>query len=509
MYPPLLLFLSFFLASNALPNGSSPVISEGISSRSRRGSNTEELTEASEWLAARGIRGLCHPTSEEYAPAFPKCLALAPSYEQSRKLGGDDYYRYQDDNINIDEDDANIVYQEPPRTKWSYIFNGSMTFACVVLGALASGLTVGLLSLDPLLLVIKMRAGETEQEKHQAGELLPLVKQHHRLLVTLLLLNTIAGEALPVFLQSMVPDAVAILISVVLVLVFGEILPTALFTGPNQIQIASRLAPMVRCLMFLLFPITHPIARLLDRIMMDEDHQGDEELAPSSAMYNRGELAALIRVQYEERLVAKQRRKHNRKSSLSSMPDMEQSDINIPTDLRAMKYDFIRSTPSIDNDEVVIVEGALQMRTKKAMDIFVSFRKVFCIPCDMTLDETNIFTIYASGYSRVPVYVDNDRRLVKGILMTRQLMVVKQPKGDGEAPCNVSDMNLHVPQCVGPETNLVDLVNLFQTGGCAVRAGHMALVCARPDVANVALEKDEAVPEEAGLMGYVVYRVAV
>jgi hypothetical protein len=49
----------------------------------------------------------------------------------------------------------------------------------------------------------------------------------------------------------------------------------------------------------------------------------------------------------------------------------------------------------------------------------------------------------------------------------------------------------------------VDLINLFQTGGRAGRVGHMALVCARPDIGNAALENDEPLPNEAGLMGYV------
>ena len=151
-----------------------------------------------------------------------------------------------------------------------------------------------------------------------------------------------------------------------------------------------------------------------------------------------------------------------------------------------------------DGDEVMIMEGALQLKTKKAVDIYLSFHKVFCIASDMVLDDSNIFKIYASGYSRVPVYVNGDRRRVKGILLTRQLMVVKNP---AQSNMVVSDLQLHVPQCVAPTTNLVALVNLFQTGGSAIRAGHMALVCARPDIANDALSLGDAIPEEAGLMG--------
>lgn len=152
------------------------------------------------------------------------------------------------------------------------------------------------------------------------------------------------------------------------------------------------------------------------------------------------------------------------------------------------------------------MEGALQMKTKTAMDIHLSYHKVFCIAADTPLDDTNIFTIYASGYSRVPVFVDNDRRRVKGILLTRQLMVVKknnQSGGHFQEHQIVSDLNIHIPRCVAPHTNMIELVNLFQTGGSAVRAGHMALVCARPDIANAALDQGQAIPEKAGVMGQI------
>jgi metal transporter CNNM len=117
---------------------------------------------------------------------------------------------------------------------------------------------------------------------------------------------------------------------------------------------------------------------------------------------------------------------------------------------------------------------------------------------DTMLDETGVVNIYSSGYSRVPVFEGGDSKRIKGILLTRQLIVVNT---NDAMP--VSRMPLYIPQCVAPDENLVDLINLFQTGGRAGRVGHMALVCARPDIGNAALENDEPLPNEAGLMGYV------
>ena len=73
---------------------------------------------------------------------------------------------------------------------------------------------MGLLSLDELMLLIKQRAGATEKERKAAGRLLPIVRQHHLLLVSLLLMNAMANEALPLFLDKIVPGYLAVILSV-------------------------------------------------------------------------------------------------------------------------------------------------------------------------------------------------------------------------------------------------------------------------------------------------------
>ena len=51
---------------------------------------------------------------------------------------------------------------------------------------------------------------------------MPLVERHHLLLVTLLMGNALAMEALPIFLDRLVPSWAAVLLSVTAVLIFGE-----------------------------------------------------------------------------------------------------------------------------------------------------------------------------------------------------------------------------------------------------------------------------------------------
>ena len=82
-----------------------------------------------------------------------------------------------------------------------------------------SGLTMGLLSLDIMSLEVFKRGGKPKEQKY-ANRIIHLVKQHHLLLVTLLLANAIAVESMPILLDKVTHEIVAIAISVISVLIF-------------------------------------------------------------------------------------------------------------------------------------------------------------------------------------------------------------------------------------------------------------------------------------------------
>lgn len=422
---------------------------------------------------------------------------------------------------------------EPPD---STLVNFIGATACVCMAALAAGLTLGMLGLDPLLLLIKERASDSATERSRAKHLLPLVRQHHRLLVTLVLMNSIANEALPIFLEALVPPSVAVLLSVTLVLFFGEIIPSAVFTGPNQLAIASALVPVVRVALFILTPLAWPIAKLLDCVLNSDEE--DEQNA-----YKRGELSALVRIQYEDRLASKRKRKkerqqhrhthqpllgddtvgsldfseppvanQERKQSLKAMKSqmshhtdtVRSSQSDNVTDSSHPQYEQgsgnLQRSDSLHGDEVIMIEGALQMKTKVALDVYTPLRQVFAVPDTLKLSEKAMVQIYASGYSRVPVYHPNpdkakDKTAIIGILMTKQLIVLN---ASDARP--ITSMPLYKPFCVSPQTTLVEMVNLFQNPR-VLKGGHLALVCARPREGNLALMSGQALPERAGFMG--------
>ena len=92
---------------------------------------------------------------------------------------------------------------------------------CCALSGVASGLTMGLLSLDTTSLKVLQQGGKPKEKKY-ASRIIGVVKNHHLLLVTLLLANAAAAETMPIFLGKITSEVVAILISVTAVLLFGE-----------------------------------------------------------------------------------------------------------------------------------------------------------------------------------------------------------------------------------------------------------------------------------------------
>jgi len=434
----------------------------------------DQVTAAVRLLQSIGIEGLCHST-DEYE-SLPLCSTA-------------------DDTI------SSVQFTPfPPdegKDDFFYIKNTMASIFCVFSVAVVSGLFLGFMTLDEMDLHITMRASLDDEEKEQAATVLPVVQQYHRLLVTLLILDTIAYETLPLFLDVLVPTWVAILLSVTLILVFGEIIPSAICTGPHQLFLASKMTPMVNFFMFILYPLAGPLGKLLDVLVSDEEEG-----------YNRTELSALVRIQYEERIATKVQRK-NRFGKLETWKALKK-DIMEAVEARAEnkgvggafpEIPFTEQlSPPLHHSEVIMVEGALNLKTKVAMDVYTPMRKIFALPEDFILDKDNIMRIYSQGYSRIPVFrknleYDHDQSAVLGYVFTRNLIAL-----DWDDEREVSTLPIQRPLCVSPRMNLVNLLKVLQTGG-----SHMVFVCARPDIATKALESEEhqPIPPEAGFMGLV------
>lgn len=107
-------------------------------------------------------------------------------------------------------------------------------FLLTCFAGLMSGLTVGYNGLN----MIEINAIQDSEvspgddnfaqllkQKRKIKKIKSVLDRKHLLLVTLLLANAVAMEALPLFLDAIVPAAAAIILSTTAVLIFGEVLP--------------------------------------------------------------------------------------------------------------------------------------------------------------------------------------------------------------------------------------------------------------------------------------------
>jgi len=95
--------------------------------------------------------------------------------------------------------DSSSCGEEDNDNTWILTINILGSLFCISFMALASGLFLGFMTLDPLSLRIKIRASVDTEEREYCTKLLPVVENQHRLLVTLLIVDAIAYEALPLF----------------------------------------------------------------------------------------------------------------------------------------------------------------------------------------------------------------------------------------------------------------------------------------------------------------------
>nr|PIL96993.1 CBS domain-containing protein [Toxoplasma gondii COUG] len=174
---------------------------------------------------------------------------------------------------------------------WRTVY-AAVTVGLIGVAGLASGLTTGYMAFDELQLLVLQETG-SPRARQQAETVYRIVQgNRHQLLVTLLLCNSLAMEALPLFLDRLLTPVLAVLISVTAILFVGEILPQALCTGKYQLPIAAALAPTVRLLIIVFAPIVYPTSKLLDRFVRTEHR---------THLYARSHLKALIGLHQKDR----------------------------------------------------------------------------------------------------------------------------------------------------------------------------------------------------------------
>lgn len=283
----------------------------------------------------------------------------------------------------------------------------------VLFAGLMSGLTLGLMSMSLVDLEVLARSGTTKDRQY-AAKILPVVKNQHLLLCTLLICNAASMEALPIFLDSLVTAWGAILISVTLILLFGEIIPQSVCSRYG-LAIGATVAPFVRVLVWICYPVAFPISKLLD-FLLGHGHV---------ALFRRAELKTLVDF-------------HGNEAGKGG---------------------------ELTHDETTIIAGALELSEKTARDAMTPISETFAIDINANLDRNLMNLILEKGHSRVPVYYEQPTNII-GLVLVKNLLTIHPQE---EVPVKSVTIR-RIPRV--PETlPLYDILNEFQKGH-----SHMAVV---------------------------------
>ncbi|ESQ56214.1 hypothetical protein EUTSA_v10025003mg [Eutrema salsugineum] len=299
----------------------------------------------------------------------------------------------------------------PFGSPWWFIYAGVSCFL-VLFAGIMSGLTLGLMSLGLVELEILQRSG-TPNEKKQASAIFPVVQKQHQLLVTLLLCNAVAMEGLPIYLDKLFNEYVAIILSVTFVLAFGEVIPQAICTRYG-LAVGANFVWLVRILMILCYPIAFPIGKVLDLVLGHND-----------ALFRRAQLKALVSI-------------HSQEAGKGG---------------------------ELTHDETTIISGALDLTEKTAQEAMTPIESTFSLDVNSKLDWEAMGKILARGHSRVPVYSGNPKNVI-GLLLVKSLLTVRP-----ETETLVSAVCIRRIPRVPADMPLYDILNEFQKG-----SSHMAAV---------------------------------
>ncbi len=264
--------------------------------------------------------------------------------------------------------------------------------------AVCSGLNVALMSLDIGELRRKRKLGNARAKK-----VLPFRENTHLSLAAILLTNVAAVSATSLVLESVLFGLFAGIITTILTVIFGEIFPQALFSR-EALRYTAQFTPALRLMIVLTYPVSKPLQTLLDRLFEQRRAQ----------LHTRHELGILI----------------------SEHIGQQESEL--------------------DDDEVEIIRGALQLSEKRVSDIMMPIETVFWLTPDTRLTAEKVTEIKEIGRSRIPIFNEHLTRSY-GVLLMKDLVDIDFDEND----YTVSELGLHPVQLVGSRTALDTLLRRF------------------------------------------------
>jgi len=277
----------------------------------------------------------------------------------------------------------------------------------ILFSGLFSGLTLGLLKLSKSELQRKINIGDK-----RAKNVYSIRKNGSLLLTTLLLGNVLVNSILSVFLSSVGTGIMAVILSTVLITIFGEILPQATISR-YALGFGSRTVWLVKFFIGLFYIVAKPISLGIDLLLGEE---GKHTL-------KKRELAEIVKEQ--------------------------EDNLESP----------------IDEDEERIMLGALSFSDKCAKNIMTPKSVVFSLKDDKILDKKTLLKIKNKGFSRVPIYSNNNDH-VTSVLYAKNLIDI-----DNNSKKKINDLSTNSLLRVDESIKLDKLFNVF-----IKRKKHIAII---------------------------------
>ncbi len=231
----------------------------------------------------------------------------------------------------------------------------------LVLSGLFSGLNIGLMMARPDDLRRKARQGDKI-----AARVYRYRKDGYYLIFCILLGNVGVNTAMSILLGNMTNGVVGGLIATLLITMFGEILPQAIFSQRGY-RFVRYFFWLLDVIYVLFWPLAQPMSKLLNRWLGKETPQ----------LYSHQELEEII---------------HEH---------------------------AVRSDSPVDYDESRIAAGALQFSKKTAGDLVTPMSEVFVVDLDDELDATLLAQIKHAGHSRIPVRSEGE---LVGVLYVKDVV---------------------------------------------------------------------------------------
>ncbi|KAJ4435862.1 hypothetical protein ANN_18482 [Periplaneta americana] len=219
----------------------------------------------------------------------------------------------------------------------------------------------------------------TADEKRYVDAILPIRKNGNQLLCTLVLANVLCNSTYTVILDSLTNGLVAIVLATCSIVVLAEILPQAVCTHYGLL-IGAKTIYITRFFMILMFPLAYPIGHLLTWLL-----GGDV-----GVVYTRDHFMAMLKVAVE-------------------------------------------NGEQVSPNEVNIISGAFDMKTKTVGEIMTPIDKVYMLNYDDVLDFDTVMEIVKEGFTRIPVYKDNRQNIVS-VLFSKDLAFIDT---DDKTPVSV------------------------------------------------------------------------